>query len=380
MVPMTKTGWTERRALHVWTRSRPGGRPMRCLLALLVVALSASAVSAQPTPEGPPDDDPAAERDAPAPDDPPASDLKEGTENPWAVGVSEANRTKARELYQEGDRLVLEEFLVGDGLRAFQASLARWDHPRTHGRIALILYSLDRWVEAYEHVLQALQYDGRGLGTGLHEQLLKRKAILEKRIGWVVIRTDMPDMEVSVDGKRVPLEDDEVSVVVAPGQHTVVARMPGFLVWTRSVDVTAAERVSVMPQLISVAVATATARRWPNWQPWAITAGGTAAAITGVVLLVRSGQNFTTFDKAIATECPGGCELSESLAQLKSDATWQGRFGVGATILGGLALAGGTALIILNQPRPLHPELMERAAFVPIFGRKAMGVSARWRF
>jgi len=95
-------------------------------------------------------------------------------------------------------------------------------------------------------------------------------------------------------------------------------------------------------------------RRWSWWKPWALVAGG--AVVAGVGLFGVMNDRYDTYDRAVAdfradTSNPPGAMLPDNVRTLEDDARLMRAVTVSAFAVGGVMIATGITLVVMNRPR-----------------------------
>jgi hypothetical protein len=110
-------------------------------------------------------------------------------------------------------------------------------------------------------------------------------------------------------------------------------------------------------------------------------AAGALLAVVGIPLIVDAKSNFDAFDAEIARLCPSGCAPSAVPAtalSARDRGNAEQSAAIGMFTLGGVALAAGAVMLILNQPH------LERApapiSVAPLIAPHSAGVSASLRW
>src|SRR5438067_830506 len=83
-------------------------------------------------------------------------------DEPWKTGVSKARQSQATKLFDQGNTF-FEQHEYAKAVELYAKAVAIWDHPQIHFNMTVALISLDRFLEAHEHVLAALKYGADGL-------------------------------------------------------------------------------------------------------------------------------------------------------------------------------------------------------------------------
>lgn len=353
--------------------------------AMLGLVCAARPALAQPKKSPPPRP---AERSAPPEPDPStARSNGAAADRPWAAGVSAERQTQAETLYLQGDEL-LQEFLPDEALAKYEAALASWDHPQIRFRIASVLYSRGERIAAYEQFQAALRYGQPALGDTFYKQALRYQGQLERELGWLTIDCQVQGAEIMLNGERVLTGPGSVTKLLNPGNYTLVAKKAGYLTRTTALELSPAERASHTVELHTVADATARARRWPAWKPWALTGTGLVLSAIGTGLLIQAQGHYDEFDSRFSRAYPGGqadaaiADSDAGIDDLRNRALWERRIGAGTLLVSGVVLASGITLVLLNKEQPLHPEYFGQSALavIPVVSPTQVGAAAGWRF
>ncbi len=97
-------------------------------------------------------------------------------------------------------------------------------------------------------------------------------------------------------------------------------------------------------------------RRWSRWKPWALVAGGAVFAGVGVGLFGVTSDRYDTYDRAVAdfradSSNPPNAVLPENVRVLEDDARAMRAVTVSAFAVGGVMIATGITLAVMNTPR-----------------------------
>jgi len=338
---------------------------------LLVLAASATTAHAQPAPPAPPP----APAPAPAPDD-----------EPWSRGVTAEQREQAQRLLDEGNELFLAS-RYPEALAKYQAAVAVWDHPAIRFNIARALIQLDRPVEAYDNIEQALRYGPAPLEEASHYADAKSyERLLRGQIAEIEIRCDQPDVKVVVDGQAFFTCPGSRTTRLLPGNHQVVARRAGYMTMTRDLVVVPGAPSSFDVRLLSIAEATTTTRRWTPWKPWAIAAAGAAGAGLGVLFELDARSNLDEYGQALRDQCMARPCFPSDLPPLAQSALSRAQLdrgiAISAFVAGGAAVVTGLTLVILNRPRTVLPEQLPEPAteVLPQVSSTSIGATLIHRF
>ena len=273
---------------------------------------------------------------------------------PWATGVSDAEQTRALEIYRHGNTQ-FEDAHYTEALALYREALTHWDHPGIRFNMVVCLVNLDQPVEAYEDLGKALQYGAAPLGTANYEQGLTYKKLLLGQLATVEVKSEERGAEVTFDGAVLFTAPGDVTKLVVPGSHQIVATKSGYSPATIPLVLLGGKTVVEDVKLTPFAP-TRIVRRWAPWKPWLVLGAGAAVAIAGGILEVRAHDNYDSYDAGFTQTCPGGCggptqmPVPASLASLEHRARVDNDVGVGMLVGGGVAVVAGLVGIYLAQP------------------------------
>jgi len=272
---------------------------------------------------------------------------------PWAHGVTPEQRDRASRLLAEGNELYLKS-RFREALARYQEALAVWDHPSIRFNIVRALVQLDRTIEAYENVRAALRYGQGPLDTEHYQNAVNLERLLRRQIAEIQVTCMQSQVRVTLDGQELVRCPGEGSLLLAPGTHQVVAKRPGFLTLTRDLIVLPGPTTSIDVALISIEDATTTERRWASWKPWAVAGGGALLGGLGVLLRRQAEADMRQYGRNLEAECqPVACREDTPLTELAARAETENHVAIGAMVAGGVAVATGLTLVLLNRPYPV---------------------------
>jgi tetratricopeptide (TPR) repeat protein len=287
-----------------------------------------------------------------------ASKARADDARPWAAGVAPERQQAALALFEAGNALFTESQYAA-ALARYREALKLWSHPAIHYNAAVSLINLDQPLPAYEQLEAALAFGEAPLGTENHRQAELYKRLLSAQLAEVEVSCDEAGAELSLDGETLFRAPGSAVRRTTPGAHQLVARKPGFLTATRSLQLAPGKLTRERLKLEPIgAVRMRSVRRWSAWKPWAVLGGGVVLGLAGVALRLDAEDNLDTFDSEIARLCPAGCtesELPATVQDTKDRADTENAIAIGLFVAGGLATAAGVTLVILNQPR-LEPD------------------------
>lgn len=167
--------------------------------------------------------------------------------------VSDADRTAARDLYNQGWSLQ-QAGRYADALDRYQRSVAVFPAPTTAFRIAQCKEALGKLVEAAED-LRAITHAALPAGSPsafvtAQRDATSELAAVEPRIPKVTINVNPPGLQglvVTIDGATMPNALVGVPRPVDPGKHTITATAPGYATAQQEVEVR--ERQQPVPEV-----------------------------------------------------------------------------------------------------------------------------------
>jgi len=275
-------------------------------------------------------------------------------DKPWAAGVSKDRQKQALALYTEGNGY-FEQDLYPDALKRFEAALAVWDHPAIRYNAALSAMHLDRTEQALDHLIQALRFGAAPFTPEIYKEALNHQKQLGNQLGEIEVTTREP-LEIRIDGQLVLEGAGTVSRRMKIGSHQIVATRPGYLTDTRTIALEPRGKASETFALKKPAVARRLVRRWPQWKPYAVAlAGGVITAGAGLPLYFVTRGKFGDFDDAVVrfhAMYPAGTPLGPDEQAIEDKAKGWRAATVSVFAVGGVVLATGVALVVMNQPRP----------------------------
>jgi hypothetical protein len=313
--------------------------------------------------------------------------LSAPSDRPWAEGVTEEQKEEARQLFYDGNKLLMDQFFK-QAAEKYRQALKYWNHPAVHYNLSLALMNMEQPLELYEALDKAIEHGIYPLITQENfERAEKTRNMLAKQIGHVEIVCEAEGAKVTMDGKYLFTGPGTYKTVALGGEHAIAATKEGFISDSRQVVLSGGKHTRVELKLLTLADLTTEKRRFPRWLPWTVTASGVAAVAVGGALHVRARSNFQSFDSDFDATCVNGCpdENVPELADRLSGATWQQRMGIGLYALGGAAITTGLVLVFMNQPTTIRRELSEvrgpeRVSFTPMLSPDGTGISASVRF
>jgi tetratricopeptide (TPR) repeat protein len=277
---------------------------------------------------------------------------------PWAVGVPAEQQKRAKLLYQDGNRLLANAFFA-QAVTKYRAALQHWNHPGIRYRLALALVSLDRPIEAYENIVEALRYGPDALQPDEYQRAIDYQRLLRRQIAELEVVCKEPGAIVTLDGKPLFTGPGRFATQVIPGKHQIVASKARYITTSQAVTLAAAARTRVELHLLAEHEATMRVRRWPSWTPWAVAGVGLAAGAAGAALHWQSDVNTRRANELISVYCPEGCEMYPPVVlALQDRASWQHHGAYAGYATTAASLAAAVLLAYLNRPQTVENEAL----------------------
>jgi hypothetical protein len=219
------------------------------------------------------------------------------------------------------------------------------------------LINLDRTLEAWDSVQQALRYDGGGIDPDKVDDAVTYRRLLAAQVVTVEVESQQDGVEVTFDGKVIITGKGKASFVSLPGAHALVATKAGHLTVTRNLTLTGGSPFAeVLPALRVGNREVKLVRRWRTSLPWLVTAGGGVVGLLGGAAMVVARADARTYESNIDSKCPGGCtaDMIASDKKLWDRANLENTIGISMVAVGGAVVVGGLTMLVLNQPHEVE--------------------------
>jgi hypothetical protein len=326
-----------------------------------MLALGAAAAIAQPAPDRP--RAPAAPPRTPATAPERARPAEVG---PWHKGVSTEHKTQALALYNVGNTFFAKSQWSA-ALVKYAVAVKLWDHPGIRYNMAKCLMELKRYLEAHASLKLALRFGAAPLDPPrLYKEGRFLMGVLNRLLVRVRIVCHQPGVRVTLDGRLLFVGPGEKTRLMDPAKrHVVVATKRKHITVTRTLAPLPGRLVVVTLKLMRLKKTLVMKRRWARWMPWTVLAAGAAVAVAGIPMVLKAVADFKEYDKGFDAWChePAGCFLSDRPPDLvdKHDKALVSRaLAVTLLAVGGVGIATGVTLVILNIPRAMSPERAPR--------------------
>jgi tetratricopeptide (TPR) repeat protein len=284
----------------------------------------------------------------------------------------------AAERFAEGTRL-FKQWRFGDAERAFREALTHADHPIIYLYLSRALEKQGRLLDAHEALEQALRPHLEPLPPREVEVAGQLRSSLDSRLAQIEVHCDAPGAEIAFDGEHWFTAPGPQRRMTNAGQHVLVARKPGYFPVAEPVSLIPGNRTRVVLRMTADVVHLS--RRWPSWQPKAVTTAGMVVSVAGGLFLLQARADYAAIQKDLDA-CPSYCDL-RGLTGRYEDATWNERIGTGVLLTGSMLVAAGLAGMLLNLPQSRRAEPadgVESLDIAPMISRDTAGVSLWLRF
>ncbi len=308
-------------------------------------------VPVQPAPKVP---------EAAKPDEPAPAPEPKKPAGPWAVGVTAQQKSTARALLAEGNKLYLANNFK-EAVAKYKEALKAWDHPAIRINMVNALMGVNQYLEAYDNLEKGLKYGQAPMEESVYRNALTLQISLVALVATINISCDTAGASVGLDGQPVIATcPGKATKRVLPGRHQLVAQKAGYLTLTEDVVLMPGKAKDVPVKMISLKAATKTRRRWKTWKPWGVFGAGIAVAGIGGLLQLKSQSDFDGYGEDIARLCSDkGCtpdQIPNSVSGRESRARLENQMAVGSMIAGGALVVGGVIMALMNRPKSYLPE------------------------
>jgi len=293
-------------------------------------------------------------------------------DQPWAVGVTDAQKAKAQAILEEGNQLFLKKDYA-QALDKYKAAVAVWDHPAIRFNMVRCLIQLDRPVDASDNLALALEYGAAPLEEAVYNEALSYQKLLANQIGDLDVACEQAGVKVTLDGQPLINCPGKEHRRVAPGQHQLVGSKDGFLTKTTEVVVIGAKQQDAKVALVPLSKAAKVVHRYPTWMPWTVFGGGLVLAGFGGLIQYEASQSMTSYDRQVTANCGGvGCTPDQVKAFQgdKDAAERDNKIAIGVMAIGAAGAITGGALLYMNRGRTVYEEQASpppaQVGFVPM--------------
>ena len=286
---------------------------------------------------------------------------------PWATGVTEAQKQAAQKLLEEGNTLFLEK-KFSPALEKYKQAVAQWDHPAIRFNMVRCLIQLEKPVEASDSLALALKYGKDPLEDTVYTEALNYQKLLATQIGDFEIHCEQSGVKVSFDGQALLTCPGTAQRRATVGQHMIVGTKDGFLTKTTEVVVLGGKQQNVKLSLIPLDAAAKITHRWPGWVPWAVFGGGLAVAGLGGLVELQAYSRMDSYDKQVAHNCAlVHCDPNDPMmldTTDKDSAQRLNTIAIGVMSAGAAITITGGVMMYMNRGRTVYEKSVDKVVRV----------------
>jgi len=297
----------------------------------------------------------------------------------WNRGVTLETRIAARDLFLEGNRL-FKIPLFSQAVEKYTQAIAQWKHPAFYFNLALAEINLGQYLDAREDLEQALKYGEPPLRADRFGEAQKQLVEVKRHLGRIRVSCATPGAEVTLDGAVLFVGPGDREVWIKAQAHEVLAKKSAYATQAKHVTVVPGARETVELSLRKLIED----RPWAAWKPWTVLGAGVGIAAAGGVFHAVAAHNFNLYDARFAKlDCAAmGCTEQQiamkdpHLNAKLSHARLERNLAFGGYVAGGLAIAGGVALLYMNRPHLMEQERSStEIAIVPVVSSDVLGMT-----
>jgi len=283
-------------------------------------------------------------------------------DQPWAVGVTDEQKTQAQKLLEEGNALFLEK-KYADALEKYKAAVGVWDHPAIRFNMVRCLIQLDRPVDASDNLALALKYGAAPMEEAVYNEALSYQKLLANQIGDLDVHCAQPGVKVTLDGQQLLSCPGKEHRRVSPGQHQIVGTKDGFLTKTTEVVVLGAKTQETKVELVPLGKAAKIVHKWSTWVPWTVFGGGLVVAGIGGLVQWKASSDMSDFDKQVSNNCGGvGCASNDPRINtgLRDSAQTENKIAISVITVGVATAVVGGVMLYMNRGRTVYEGGVEK--------------------
>lgn len=240
-----------------------------------------------------------------------------------------------------------------EALDAFRRALAVRRTPRALAQVALAEQALSLWLEAEEHLDQALREDADPWIKQNRAALEGAARLVAGKLAWLSVRSNVSDATLLVGGRPAGVVSSQARVRAVAGQVVVELRRPSGAAESRSVLLVPAQEAQVSIDFPPDKAPPAPAAPPPTAEPAGSLRGtvgivAVGAGVIGLGLGTGFGLHAASLKRERDADCEGGCTEAGVTAD---------RDGRSAATVSTVAFAAGAGLatlglvLVLTVPR-----------------------------
>ena len=279
-------------------------------------------------------------------------------DSPWAEGVSDDAKLKAKALLDAGNALLIEKKYV-EALQKYTAAVEVWDHPAIRFNMVRCQIQLGQNLDAYENLEKSLRFGAAPLEETVYNEAVGYQKLLASQVGELSVTCAQPSVQLTLDGKPLAACPTKKSMRVLAGPHQIVGTKQGLLPRTLELVVVGGKTETVDVKLDPLAKAARVEHRWPQYVPYTVFGGGLLVGGVGILFQVLGSQQMKEYDRWVDTRCTGNCQGDElaDVQHLYDGAKLKNAIGVSLMVTGGAAVAASAVMFYLNRGRTVYPEV-----------------------
>jgi len=275
---------------------------------------------------------------------------------PWEKGVTEKDRAAARDAARAAADLYIKKELK-QARELYARAVEAWNHPKIQYNRSLTLIELGDWVGAHGALREALRFGRGSLRDDNFEEAKRYQLLVAGNVATLKVNCSLSGAKVTLDGKELFDAPGEVTRVLLPGEHIVVATKAGYVTSTQAVNAVAGKvarvDIELLPQMRVRNV-------YPFGEalPWAVLGAGLAIAAGGIPLWVAANDSYQSHAEAFEAQCGTGCfpgDVQDTrVADLEDRAAREFGGSIAMFAIGGAATVAGIVLAVMNQPKQVE--------------------------
>ncbi len=300
---------------------------------------------------------------------------------PWVVNVSEEDSRIAADLFEQGNKLFDEAVFV-QAAEKYRKAVTFWDHPAIHFNLALALLHLNRPIERYLALENALRYGTAALDAVQYDRAVDYRALTRQQIVWVELYCNEADARVTINGKQVFVGPGNYAGWHVPGKIHVVATKQGYFAAMETKFVTGGETAEFILKLYTSAELMRYRRRFAPAITWSVLGTGVALLAGASFLDWHGNEAAREYDDELSG-CTRGCTPTAKQESLRRRWRLEHKAARNLYVASGVVASAGAILMYLNRPM-LHRIDEERShdkvRLDPVLGPQIQGVQATLEF
>lgn len=289
---------------------------------------------------------------------------------PWAQGVSDAQKAEAQKRLEEGNTFFLQN-KYKEALEKYQAAIAQWDHPAIRFNVVRCLIQLERPVEASDNLQAALKFGKDPLEDAVYTEALSYQKLLAGQIGDLEVTCTQDGAKLTLDGQPLMNCPGKEKRRLTPGSHGIVATKAGFLTKEMQVVVNSGKTQNVDVKLIPLDKAAKVVHRWKaTWMPWVIFGGSLAVVGVGAGIQFIANNDMNAYDQRVASSCavngcnlenpdpnnPNEVQLANDLNDQRETAESRNKIAIGVISVGAAGALIGGVMLFMNRGQTVYED------------------------